>query len=652
MDAKRFLAEFKHIASAPSSVQRLRQMIYNLAITGDLTQQLADDGDAESLLRDIERAKARLIEEKAFKRSPKLENQPLLPPANIKLADSWRWSRLVDIGEINPKNKAADDTLASFISMSGVPQIHSGSLEAEQYPWGQIKKGFTHFADGDVVLAKITPCFENGKAAVVTGLTNGIGAGTTELHVVRPLHGLIEPGYVYIFLRSPYFTAEGENNMTGTAGQKRLPTEYFATRLLPLPPIAEQKRIVAKVDELMALCDKLEAQQQEREALGKRTRLSTLNVLATAGTMNELKTAWRRLQENFSLLLGAPSSVDDFYMIVRELALKGLLSASDDETVDGLLEAIAERKKGKRIARLQAATLLFDIPKGWRWVLLEDLLHDSDSGWSPKCEPSPREQDEWGVLKVSAVTWGQFQPKENKRLSSAFTPAIEAEVKPGDFLLSRANTAELVARSVITPEDCPKHLMMSDKIVRLNFIDDRLKPWVNLVNNSRFARKYYIANATGTSDSMKNVSRQMIHELAIPLPPLATQLKLIAAAGKLESLCESLKRQMTQASATSRDFTIACIAAITGIRIEEKEKMKAPKTELVSNLRIGEVRPTNTENAPLTTILVRHKELSAKTLWNTSGLEIGPFYQQLKTEMEKGWIVQPEVAYVKVVEAS
>jgi type I restriction enzyme, S subunit len=184
MDARQFLAEFKHIASAPGGVQRLRQMIYNLAITGDLTRQLADDGDAELMLRDIESAKARLTEEKTFKRSPKLENQPLILPSNINLPNSWRWSRLVDIGEINPKNKAADDTLASFIPMSGVPQIHSGRLEAEQYPWGQIKRGFTHFADGDVVLAKITPCFENGKAAVITELTNGIGAGTTELHVV------------------------------------------------------------------------------------------------------------------------------------------------------------------------------------------------------------------------------------------------------------------------------------------------------------------------------------------------------------------------------------------------------------------------------------------------------------------------------------
>jgi type I restriction enzyme S subunit len=103
-------------------------------------------------------------------------------------------------------------------------------LAPEANKWGSIKKGFTHFANGDVVVAKITPCFENGKAAVIDGLEHSIGAGTTELHVFRPIHAGVLSGYVYLFLRSPYFAIEGEKNMTGTAGQKRLPTEYFATR--------------------------------------------------------------------------------------------------------------------------------------------------------------------------------------------------------------------------------------------------------------------------------------------------------------------------------------------------------------------------------------------------------------------------------------
>lgn len=124
--------------------------------------------------------------------------------------------------------------------------------------WADIKNGFTHFAEGDVVLAKITPCFENRKSSIMRNLANGIGAGTTELHVVRPI--IVDPRYVLIFLKSPLFVEAGIPEMTGTAGQKRVPTSYFAASPFPLPPLAEQRRIVAKVDQLMALVDELETQ--------------------------------------------------------------------------------------------------------------------------------------------------------------------------------------------------------------------------------------------------------------------------------------------------------------------------------------------------------------------------------------------------------
>lgn len=124
--------------------------------------------------------------------------------------------------------------------------------------WSEIKSGYTHFAEGDVCLAKITPCFENGKSTVFRELTGGIGAGTTELHIIRPI--LADVDFLLIFLKSPHFIETGIPKMTGTAGQKRVPFEYFAYSPFPLPPLAEQHRIVAKVDELMALCDRLEAQ--------------------------------------------------------------------------------------------------------------------------------------------------------------------------------------------------------------------------------------------------------------------------------------------------------------------------------------------------------------------------------------------------------
>ncbi|VTR45838.1 Uncharacterised protein [Serratia fonticola] len=167
----------------------------------------------------------------------------LLPEKNISAHQNWSHQilfhqplifpsigagvRLLDLGEINPRNQAEEAAMATFVPMSGVSEKHSKEISGEIKPWSKIHKGYTHFSNGDVLLAKITPCFENGKAAVVSGLEHDIGAGSTEFHVFRSISQFIYPGYVYLFLRSPLFRVKGEASMTGTAGQKRLPTDYF-----------------------------------------------------------------------------------------------------------------------------------------------------------------------------------------------------------------------------------------------------------------------------------------------------------------------------------------------------------------------------------------------------------------------------------------
>jgi type I restriction enzyme S subunit len=151
------------------------------------------------------------------------------------------------------------------------------------------KKGYTHFAEGDVGLAKITPCFENGKSAIFRNLTGGIGAGTTELHIVRPLS--VHQDYILLFLKSPHFIQTGIPKMTGTAGQKRVPTEYFAYSPFPLPPLAEQHRIVAKVDELMALCNRLEASLTTSNQTRTRLLEATLAEALAPASISEMEAA-------------------------------------------------------------------------------------------------------------------------------------------------------------------------------------------------------------------------------------------------------------------------------------------------------------------------------------------------------------------------
>ena len=234
----------------------LRKSILTLAVQGKLVPQDPNDESAHNLLERINKELTQISKVSGLKiRKAKAVDETEIPFA---IPECWAWASLAEIGFINPRNFAEDDLPASFVPMALISEYYGVANRHEIRKWKDIKTGYTHFAEGDVSLAKITPCFENGKSTIFRALTGGIGAGTTELHVVRPV--LVSPEYVLVFLKSSHFIENGIPKMTGTAGQKRVPTEYFADSLFPLPPLAEQRRIVAKVDQLMALVDQLESQ--------------------------------------------------------------------------------------------------------------------------------------------------------------------------------------------------------------------------------------------------------------------------------------------------------------------------------------------------------------------------------------------------------
>jgi type I restriction enzyme, S subunit len=263
--------------------------VLDLAVRGKLVAQDISDESALELLMRIAAEKARLVKAGEI-RKPKAVS-PLEPDdLPFDLARGWAWTQIAELGVISPRNEAPDDLEASFVPMPMIAAEYGVANGHEPRPWGEIKKGYTHFAEGDVGLAKITPCFENGKSTVFRNLTGGIGAGTTELHVVRPL--FVAADYIVLFLKSPHFIETGIPRMTGTAGQMRVPTQYFTSSPVPLPPLAEQHRIVAKVNELLALCDRLEAVLANNDTTKQRLLEALLHeALAPAATPRETEVA-------------------------------------------------------------------------------------------------------------------------------------------------------------------------------------------------------------------------------------------------------------------------------------------------------------------------------------------------------------------------
>src|SRR6266478_1564191 len=154
------------------------------------------------------------------------------------LPTGWSLTSIDQIADINPRHpRNLEDSLpVTFVRMPSLSETGWKFESREVRPLGQVRKGFTHFAEGDVLFAKITPCMENGKAAVARGLRNKIGCGTTELHVVRPLEG-ISPEYIYSFLAQRWVRREAKEHFTGSAGQARVPTSFIEELEIPLAPL-------------------------------------------------------------------------------------------------------------------------------------------------------------------------------------------------------------------------------------------------------------------------------------------------------------------------------------------------------------------------------------------------------------------------------
>ena len=435
-----------------------------------------------------------------------------------RLPPGWTEARLADVAEINPPNPNVlpdDDTPVSFVPMAAVEPMAGGIDTRDIRPWRTVKKGYKRFQDGDVLFAKITPCMENGKLAVANGLHNGVGAGSTEFHVLRP-SSAIRPDLLAYYLLRDDFRASARATMKGTAGQLRVPQQFLEAQTLPVPPLPAQKQIVETIDSCFSRLDALIGMLDRVRRNLDRYHASILKA-ATAGrlvpTEAELAHAEGRDYEPASVLLNRILAERQRRWEERELAK--LKAAGRTPT--------NEKWKAKyRHPNAPDTTTLPTLPNGWCWATVDQVLSEPlANGHSVKSATSG-----FPVLRLTAVQNSVIDLSERK--TAAWT-AREAErflVRANDFFVSRGNgSIRLVGAGGLVRRPPDEPIAFPDTLIRIRLCSGIDSRFFATIWNSRLIRDQLEDKAKTTAGIFK-INQDDLATCVLPLPPFVEQIRI------------------------------------------------------------------------------------------------------------------------------
>ena len=520
------------LAGAPNGIKKLRELILELAVRGKLVPQDPSDEPASELLKRITDEKARLVAEGKFKKQKPLaaigdNEEP------FDLPTGWAWQRFGEIfsleyGNNLPANKRSNTGEYPVYGSNGIVGTHNECFVS-------------------------SPCIVVGRkgsaGALNLCLAQGCCVTDVAYYCIPPSACLLD--YVFKLFHTLGLDSLGKGIKPG------LNRNEAYDLVVAVPPFSEQHRIVAKVDELMILCDRLEAQQADAESAHAQLVQALLDSLTQTGDATDFAANWHRLAEHFHALFTTESSIDALKQTLLQLAVMGKLVPQDpsDESAEDLYERIqAERqrlvKKGalrkqKSLAEIETEATQLKLPSTWKWVPLLEITTGMDSGWSPSClSNSSPSNDVWGVLKTTAVQVMRYLEHENKELPDHLEPRPEAEAKAGDILFTRAGPMNRVGISCLVESTRPK-LMISDKIIRFHPVELGANGrFIALCLNAGATAKYLEEAKSGMAASQVNISQEKLRVAPIPLAPLAEQHRIVAKVDQLMHQCETLKQKI------------------------------------------------------------------------------------------------------------
>ena len=554
MSPTQLLSHFDRISEAPNAIPRLRRFILDLAVRGKLVEQNPRDEPASELLKQIQAEKERLVKAGEIRKGnpfPRFEanETPFASPAG------WAWVRIRQV--TSDRGQAIPDKDFTYIDVTAINKEVGCVVDAKVFLASDAPSRARKLVrTGDVLYSCVRPYLLN--VAVIENDIVPSPIASTAFAVLNGF-GLVLSKYLWIVLRSPFMVECVEGKMRGQA-YPAINDSDFALLPLPLPPFVEQQRIIAKVDELMALCDRLEASQAERESRRDRLAAASLHRLNNGADADAFRNHARFYFNQLPRLMTRPKHIQQLRQTILNLAVQGKLVPQDpnDEPASELLIRIqAEKarllKEGKINSEkppipARADELAFKLMPGWQVARISQILvelqtgpfgsslHQSDyqKGGTPVINPASIRNDR--LVPVESMAVGQ---KTLKRLATF-------KLRAGDIVMARRG--EMGRCAVVTKDENGWLCGTGSLILRLpEFVIPHF--FVTLIG-SPFVREYLGSSAVGAT--MQNLNQSILLNLVIGLPPLAEQQRIVDKVEELMALCGQLEAQLTTTQTESR----------------------------------------------------------------------------------------------------
>lgn len=525
------MEHFELVASAPGGVARLRDLILNLAVRGQLVRQDASDEPASRLLSCARAEKECLFEQAKGARSRSVEpvsgdEQP------FKLPIGWAWARLPEICyDFGQQAPTSDFT---YIDVGSIDNERACITDAVQVLRAQDAPSRARklVEQGTVVYSTVRPYLKN--IAIVERSYTPSPIASTAFAVLHP-HTGVDGKYVLFYLRSDVFTQFVASKMVGVAYPAINDTNFFQG-VIALPPAAEQARIVARVEELMRLCDALEAKNRLDDAQHAQLLNALLGMLTDSASPKELAANWQRVSAHFDILLDRPEAADALAETVLRLAVRGLL----------VLHKPQANTTEQHVPRPNRPQRPFSVPLGWSWSRLGDHVamlngYAFKSDWFKK--------DGIRLLRNVNVSHGHIDWSQAARLDDGAAHEFqEFALREGDIVLSldRPIIMTGLKLAVVRATDLP--CLLLQRVARLSpdltsISPDFLVLWM-------LSDLFKETIDPGRSNGVPHISTKQVAAMEIALPPLAEQRRIVARVNQLHRLCADLREKLANGQTT------------------------------------------------------------------------------------------------------